>query len=202
MKQELLAPWYPKAVDDEYGGFLSAFEYDFEPADDQQKMIVSQAKHIWTNAKAAQRYPEQAHYQEAAKHGFQFLKEKMWDEEHGGFYTLTDRKGKVVEEGGVAKTAYGNAFAIYGLAAYYEATGDKEGLELAKKTFEWLEEYSHDTEHLGYFQHLERDGTPILRSKDTPSNSDLGYKDQNSSIHLLEAFSELYHVWPDERVGQ
>jgi mannobiose 2-epimerase len=29
------------------------------------------------------------------------------------------------------------------------------------------------------------------------SISDLGYKDQNSSIHLLEAFTELYSIWPD-----
>ena len=29
---------------------------------------------------------------------------------------------------------------------------------------------------------------------------EVGYKDQNSSIHLLEAYTELYHVWKDDHV--
>jgi len=52
----------------------------------------------------------------------------------------------------------------------------------------------------GYYQHLKRDGTKVLRDASMPINSEIGYKDQNSSIHLLEAFTELYAVWPDELV--
>ena len=44
---------------------------------------------------------------------------------------------------------------------------------------------------------MERDGTPINRTDSVPSTSQLGYKDQNSSIHLLESLTELYTVWPD-----
>jgi mannobiose 2-epimerase len=61
---------------------------------------------------------------------------------------------------------------------------------------------SHDSVYKGYFQHLEIDGTPIVRDVSVPSTSDLGYKDQNSSIHLLEAFTELYGVWKDELVKE
>jgi len=73
-------------------------------------------------------------------------------------------------------------------------------LNLAKQAFFWLEKGSHDPVHKGYFQHLTFEGKPIKRSADAPSTSDLGYKDQNSSIHLLEAFAELYAVWPDPLV--
>ena len=199
LRTELLDVWYPAAVDTVAGGFLSSFTYDFKPTDDQDKMIVTQARHVWTNAKAAMRYPEVTHYPASARHGFRFLKDKMWDNEMGGFYQLVDREGNPKTD---QKTAYGNAFGIYGLAAYYMATKDEEGLELAKQAFYWLEENSHDPDKLGYFQHLEADGTPIVRPDSVPSTSDLGYKDQNSSIHLLEAFTELYQVWPDPLVRE
>ena len=96
------------------------------------------------------------------------------------------------------KTAYGNAFGIFALSAYYKASKDTGALNLARKTFLWLEKNSHDPIKKGYFQHLQRNGTPIHRNTDTTSNAETGYKDQNSSIHLLEAFAELYQVWPDD----
>jgi mannobiose 2-epimerase len=145
------------------------------------------------------RYPETAYYKACAKHGFTFLKDVMWDKKYGGFYTLVSRKGEVKDE---TKNAYGNAFGIYALAAYYESSHDTAALSLAKKAFMWLENHSHDFVHKGYYQHLQRDGQPIARANNTPSTSDLGYKDQNSSIHLLEAFTELYKVWKDDLVRE
>jgi mannobiose 2-epimerase len=196
IRTELLNSWYPQSVDKEDGGFLSSFSYDFKPTGAQDKMIVTQARHVWSNSKAALLYPETMHYKKSAAHGFTFLRDIMWDKSFGGFYTLVTKDGKV--KGDSSKTAYGNAFGIYALAAYYEASKDATALDLAKKAFHWLENNSHDPVHKGYFQHLNRKGNPIKRTKDTPSTSDLGYKDQNSSIHLLEAFTELYHVWPDK----
>ncbi len=192
----MLESWYPQAIDTVYGGFLSTFTFDFKPTGDQDKMIVTQARHTWTNAKASVRYPEVEHYRSSAKHGFEFLKNVMWDKEYGGFYWLVDRTGNV--KGDSSKTAYGNAFGIYALAAYYASSKDTSALNLAKKAFRWLEKNSHDANSMGYFQHLQRNGKTIQRKADTPSTADTGYKDQNSSIHLLEAFTELYQVWPDE----
>ncbi|WP_194776888.1 AGE family epimerase/isomerase [Pararhodonellum marinum] len=199
VRATMLSAWYPQAIDREYGGFLSHFLYDFEPGPDQRKMIVTQARHTWTNAQAAMRYDQEPHYWEGAKWGYEFLRDKMWDKTYGGFFTLVDRQGKPIDEDQI-KTAYGNSFGIFALAAYYKATKDQEALNLAIEAFNWLEKHSHDPEYGGYFQHLARDGSPIVRTADVPSTSDLGYKDQNSSIHLLEAFTELYQVWPDPQL--
>ena len=200
MVNELLKPWYPQSADHEYGGFLSAFTYDFKPTGNQDKMIVTQARHVWSNSKAAEIFPRIDYYKADARNGYEFLKNKMWDHNYGGFYTLVDRQGNVKQSGVAAKDAYGNSFGLYALAAYYQASGDTGALQLAKQAFGWLEKHSHDPLNKGYFQHLQRDGTPIKRGPDIATGSDLGYKDQNSSIHLLESLTELYTVWPDSLV--
>ncbi len=197
MQAELLDAWYPKDVDSVYGGFLSTFTYDFKPEGAQEKMIVTQARHVWSNARAAELYPQKTFYKKSAQQGFYFLRDFFWDKRNGGFYTLLTRDGKWIPSGLGDKIAYGNAFGIYALAAYYRCSGDTAALGLAKQTFWWLEKHSHDPLHKGYFQHMQLDGKPVKRTAATPSLAETGYKDQNSSIHLLEAFTELYDVWPD-----
>jgi mannobiose 2-epimerase len=186
--------WYPACIDFAYGGYLSNLSHDFKPMEKQDKMIVSQARHLWTTSVIAKKFHNEV-YKGYARHGMDFLK-KMWDSDYGGFYQDTDRKGEPLYSG-YKKTAYGNAFAIYGLSAYYEVSTDSTALNLAIETFSWLEKYSHDAVYQGYFQDLSRDGKVLQRNDSTPDNSSIGYKDYNSSIHLLEAFTALYKIWPD-----
>src|SRR6187431_2504549 len=79
-KELLIDKSYPNNIDKEYGGYLSAFTYDFKPYGDQDKMIVTQARHIWSTSKAAQFYNDSS-YIAVARHGFYFLRDKMWDNE-------------------------------------------------------------------------------------------------------------------------
>jgi mannobiose 2-epimerase len=202
MRHEVLDKWYPMSMDTVYGGFLSAFTFDFQPTGDQNKMIVTQGRHTWSNAKAYERYPEVDYYLEGARHGFMFLRDVMWDKDNGGFHQLVSRDGTPGSAPNEGKTAYGNSFGIYGLAAYYKASGDTAALSLAMKAFNWLEAHSHDPVEKGYFQHMTINGTPIVRDSSVPTTAQTGYKDQNSSIHLLEAFTELYSVWPDPLVRE
>src|SRR6478609_1131098 len=180
-KQGLLDEYYPHNIDTLYGGYLSTFTYDFKPTGTQDKMIVTQARHIWSTAKAALFYKDTT-YISMSRHGLYFLRDKMWDKQYGGFYNLVTRDGTPKS---IIKEAYGNAFAIYGLSAYYECSHDTAALNLAKTAFLWLEKNSHDLMYKGYYQHLNRDGSHVIRTADVKSTSDLGYKDQNSSIHLL-----------------
>lgn len=194
LSNHILDPWYPASVDEEAGGFNTRFDYQWNPDDQQPRMIVSQARLIWTASVATEFVDDNDRLLSAAEHGFQYLKNVMWDPEYGGFFNQVSRDGipmKNTDER-IIKQAYGHAFAIYGLAAFAKATGNQDALELAIDTFQWLETHSYDPEHGGYFNFMERDGTPLTDGLNgTPP------KDQNSSIHLLEAFTELYHVWPD-----
>ena len=196
LSEDVVKLWYPLAIDTLYGGYLSDFDYQWKLDGPQHKMIVSQARHVWTLSKLAELHPE-GPYADYAAHGVQFLKQSMWDEEFGGFHSLVNREGQLVENAqwGGSKTAYGNAFGIYGLAAYVMATGDNEALELVKKAFRWLDAHSYDPEFGGYFQFISREGIPS-----NTGQGNVPAKDQNSSIHLLEAFAELYQVWPNDTV--
>lgn len=204
LTQQLLHKWYPASLDTVHGGFLTDFSHDWQSTSPHNKFIVTQARHLWTASKAAAFFPDDPRYKQAADHAFAFLRDVMWDQEYGGFYSIVNREGELIMERGYRdeKRAYGNAFGIYGLAAYHKFSGNQEALALAKKGFLWLENHSHDPELGGYFQFLTRKGESFGRGYESVAGdqSQFGYKDQNSSIHLLEAFAELYQVWPDSLV--
>jgi cellobiose epimerase len=195
LEQELAA-WYPLCLDTVYGGYYSDFDYQWKLNGKQDKMIVTQARHVWSASNALLSAPGNERLRQAASHGFRFLKQTMWDSTYGGFYDLVDRSGLPRKENGtIIKRAYGNAFGIYALAAYYRATGDTSALHLAQQAYMWLEKHSYDSKHGGYFQFMAREGTPFTEGyRGTPP------KDQNSTIHLLEAYTLLHDVWPDPQV--
>ena len=201
LKNNLLESWYPRTIDSISGGFLSDFDYKWDMKGPQNKMIVTQSRHIWTCSTVAEFYPEEkAYYLKIADHGVQFLKDKMGDSKLGGFFNLVDREGNVLKPDKtdrILKDAYGNAFAIYGLSTFSRVSGDTTALSLAKKAFLWLDRHSYDPQFGGYFQFLEADGTPLKNGL-----NGVPPKDQNSSIHLLEAFTALYQVWPDPVVKE
>lgn len=190
--------WYPLSVDTVYGGFYSDINYKWELEGRQNKMIVTQARHVWSTANAAMFYHNDNVLRNVAGHGVEFLINKMWDREFGGFYDLVDRQGEPIKESGhIIKRAYGNAFAIYGLARYYWASGDTTALGLAQQAFHWLEKHSYDPQYGGYFQFMSRDGSPFMQGhRGTPP------KDQNTMIHMLECYTELYKVWPDQQLRE
>ena len=201
----ILDPWYPENLDTEYGGYISAFNHDWSLSENSQiKALVQQARHIWTCSFVLENYPDSMQYLDYAAHGFTFLQDALWDPEYGGFHAYCNQDGTPIPERIQEKRIYGQAFAIYALAQYYRVDQAPEALNLAKEAFQWMEEHAHDKEYGGYFEFLFRDGSPMMEKDslrvslgDTPG---IGLKDYNSSIHIMEAFTELYRVWPDSMV--
>jgi mannobiose 2-epimerase len=200
LENELLKVWYPRCVDSVNGGFLADFSYDWTPDGTQEKMIVTQTRHLWSTSRAFLFFDDSLYFR-IAQHGFNYIKEKMWDKEFGGFYMFRNTKGEAINDlSGDEKTAYGNAFAIYALSDYYLISYDTSALQLAVETFRWLENHSYDMIHSGYFDNMLRDGSLYSEENSSLKGIELKrkqWKDYNSTIHLLEAFSELYKIWPD-----
>ncbi len=186
---DILDLWYPRNIDSLNGGYISGFQHDWSPTErPMPKALVQQARHLWATSFILEHYPEHTEFLDYAAHGFAFMKDAMWDQEYGGFFTTCNADGTPVLEGREAgKRIYGQAFAVYGLSQYYKVSQDPEALELAKKAFLWMEN-AHDPQYGGYFENLNRDG------------SGAGWKDYNSGIHLMEAITTLHRVWPDSLV--
>ncbi|GAB4412311.1 MAG: hypothetical protein OHK0039_18220 [Bacteroidia bacterium] len=201
----LLDLWYPRCVDSLHGGYFSDFDSVWQQQGPQHKMIVSQARHLWALSRVAMYMPARATlYDSLAAHGYRFLRDAMWDSLYGGFYQLVDREEHTLPTGyGESKRAYGQAFALYGLAAWAKRSGSPEVLDLARRAFVWLDTHARDSVHGGYWEVLDRSGRPVTASEAVGMSqaTTAGYKDYNSSIHLLEAFAELYQVWPDSLLG-
>jgi mannobiose 2-epimerase len=119
-----------------------------------------------------------------ASHGVDFLIDKMWDKEFGGFFWMMDRRGNVKID---QKIIYGHSFAIYSLSEYTLATGDQRGIEYAEKVFDLLQKYCVDSMYGGYWEMFHRDWTLC-----GPGSQGGDRKTLDVHMHLMEAYTTLY----------
>ena len=130
----MIAFWYPKSIDREDGGYLIDFDAHGAFKGEGPKMIVTQARMLWLSSRLIREGRGGDQMREAARQGYRFLMDHMWDQEHGGFYWEVDRAGRRV----VAphKHLYGQAFGLYALSEYARATGDAQALADARRLFD------------------------------------------------------------------
>lgn len=206
-QKNIVEYWFPRVVDRQFGGFRPHVLTDGAIGPNNDKTLVYQSRMTWVAAQIALREPSRAdEFRGYVRHGIKLLREVLADRDHGGLYWGLDQSGKFKPDWRDEKHAYGIAFAIYAASAAYEATRDADALQLAKDTFRWFDRHAHDAEHGGYYEALSRRGE-VLRHAPPGRQRDLlgtpyGFKSMNSHIHLLEAVTALYEVWPDPLVEQ
>jgi mannobiose 2-epimerase len=190
--------WYDTTLDAERGGYLLADDLKGR-GEATQKQLVTQSRMIWTFSLVHRLgwSTDQRNYLNAATLGYRFLRSRLFDNQHGGYYWKTDLEGKPVND---CKFLYGQSFVVYALVEYYRASGEREALQRAFDLYAALQVHLHDRKHGGWIEHTERDWRPLKPGDPRNEVEAVGYKSANAHLHWMEALTELYDVTRDPAI--
>ena len=187
LRENVLRFWFPRSVDRQHGGYTIHYGPRGESLSGGTKMIVSQARMLWLASRLLRSPFGRQEHRDAADVGFRFLRDRMWDGEHGGFFWEVDPAGtKVLRP---QKHLYGQAFGLYALSEYFLASGNPEALVLANRLFALLERRAHDGEFGGYREFFARDWSSPGPADKSPLGAPAEMKLMNTHLHLMEAYA-------------
>ncbi len=196
VKNELvnhIIPFWNKLEDKEKGGFYGFMDSDLKLDKNADKGVILHSRILWfySNCYLVLKDGECL---EKARHAFEFMRDYCVDREYGGVYWMMKANGEVADS---MKHVYCNAFFIYAMSSYYDASKDKEALNLAMDTFRVIEEKG--TDDVAYLEAMTREWK-LMENDALSENGLMADKTMNTTLHLIEAYTELYRVSKDAQV--
>lgn len=191
----VILPYWKALCDRKNGGFYGYVDYALHVSGDADKGVILNSRILWFFSEAYLTFHDKELLEYAA-HAYDFLTGHCLDSTHGGVFWMLDCKGAVKED---MKHTYNQAFAIYALSAYYEASRNAGALKHAMDLFELVESKCPD--EYGYREAFTVDWRLIENDK-LSENGLTADKTMNTLLHLAEAYTQLYKVSGDGMVRE
>ncbi len=190
---EHIIPFWNRLRDDENGGFCGFMDFELNADRNAEKGVILHSRILWfySNCYLVLGDPDCL---DNARHCFEFMRKYCVDPVNGGVYWLMNADGTVSDS---MKHTYCQAFFIYALASYYDASKDDSALKLALEMFETVEK--NCTDDVAYLEAMSADWK-LIPNDALSENGLMADKTMNTTLHLLEAYTELYRVSGDDRV--
>ncbi len=191
---KVIIPFWRGLKDEEYGGFYGYMGYDLGLDKRAVKGCILNSRILWFFSNAYLVLKEEDLLTDA-EHAFRFLRDYCVDKENGGVYWSLAFDGKPED---TTKHTYNQAFAIYALSSYYDASRDEEALSLAWELYEIIESKCRD--EYGYLEAFNVRFEPEENDK-LSENGVMAEKTMNTLLHVFEAYTELYRVTREGKVA-
>lgn len=192
---EGIIPFWKALRDNEHGGYYGYMDYDLAVDKKAVKGCILNSRITWFFSNAYLLLKEESLLEEA-RHGYAFLKEHCIDRENGGIYWSIRYDGTPED---TTKHTYNQAFCIYALSSYFDASGDREALDMAFALFDLIEGKCRD--EIGYLEAFDKSFHEIDNDK-LSENGVMAEKTMNTLLHVFEAYTELYRVSGKKEVGE
>lgn len=189
MLEDRLIPFWSALRDEAHGGFYGYMGFDLKVDPCAEKGCILNSRILWFFSRCAVLL-EREDCLEFARHAFRFLMEHCLDRKEGGVYWSLDYRGTPLDRG---KHTYAQAFALYGLSAWYEASGDRQALDAARTLFQVMEDRCRDKG--GYLEAFTRDFKPASNEK-LSENGVMAQRTMNTLLHVFEGYAGLYQASP------
>jgi len=197
LQHTVLQFWIDHGIDQQYGGLYGRLNRKGEQTDYGNKSVVLISRALWSFSEAYRRYPDPP-YKKMAAECLRFLREKMWDKEHGGYYFMVSREGNIVDS---TKQLNPMSYVMEGLTEYALAFHDNQVAREALDLFHVIDEHAHDNQYGGYRIAFTADWQFIKGYEPGPNAAgSFGRKSYDWHLGLVEALATLYDVTGDEQV--